>query len=380
MREFLPVEKGDLYLYLGKDSLFILNEKSGHVFGFEKEAAAFVLRIEELLERNDKTALAQLSQELPDAVERIVDILEGRTETSDENYEPPMDTGVFTPDEKERRVYRAGDMFSFHVACPTQEFCERIEPQFDHLKEENAIEVAGAARSIKVDFKRSPDGLWQLYFNDRPVGSPAALSTMPLMLQENLIIAYYQSRPYLMALHAAAVSVGGRAVVMPAVSGSGKSTLSAAFAANGHALFSDEIALLGYDGKVKPVPFSMNIKEGSWQVLEPMYPTLLHLPSHLRFDGQLVKFLSPVNLKEDHEEIGAIVFPRYEKGASCRVEELGSCETLRRIREAGYQLDVPLVHEHFEGILEHLLAKPSYALTYGSLDEAMATVRELMVG
>ena len=376
------MEKGGVYKYLGDDSLFLLNTQSGHVLGFEKESAALALHVDELLKRNDEKALAQLATQLPDGtVERIVDTLRDDIETSDETYEPPLDIGEFVPDGKERVAYRAVDVLFFHIAFPTPEFAERIEPQFRHLRvkeEEDASRPV--ARSVNVDIERAENGLWQLYFNQKPIAAPVASETMPLILQENLIIAYYQARPYLMALHAAAVSVEGRAVVMPAVSGSGKSTLAAAFAARGYGLFSDEIALVGHDGRVRPVPFSMNIKEGSWRVMEPHYPALMHRPSHLRFDGQLVKFLSPVNLKEDCEEVGAIVFPKYEKGASCRVEELSACETLRRIKEAGYQLDEPLVAERFESILEHLLAKPSYALTYGSLDEAMATVRELVVG
>ncbi|WP_456452206.1 hypothetical protein [Hydrogenimonas sp.] len=338
------------------------------------------LHIDELLKRNDEKALAQLAMQLPDgAVEQIVDTLRGDIDTSDETYESPLDIGEFVPDGKERVTYRAGDVLGFYIAFPMSEFYERIEPQFRHLQVEyNASHFV--TRSVNVDIERAKNGLWQLYFNQKPIAAPVALETMPLILQENLIIAYYQARSYLMALHAAAVSVEGRTVVMPAASGSGKSTLAAAFAARGYGLFSDEIALVGHEGRVCPLPFSMNIKEGSWEVLASLYPALMHQPSHLRFDGQLVKFLSPVNLKQAEEEVGAIVFPKYEKDASCKVEELSACETLRRIKEAGYQLDEPLVVERFERILEHLLAKPSYALTYGSLDEAIMMVRELVVG
>jgi hypothetical protein len=156
--------------------------------------------------------------------------------------------------------------------------------------------------------------------------------------------------------------------------------LTAALAATGFSLFSDEIARLDREGRLTPIPFSLNVKEGSWKVLAPYYPMLEERPEYLRFDGQRVKLLPPKNLSEENVEVSTILFPRYEKGAKCRLKPLSAAEALRRITEAGYQLGRPLCEEDFEALLSHLLSKPSYELSYGSLDEAIEAVNEVVDG
>ena len=83
---------------------------------------------------------------------------------------------------------------------------------------------------------------------------------------------------------------------------------------------------------------------------------------------------------EKNDAISMLIFPKYEKNAECKLERLSSCETLKRIRHAGYQLEKPLSEENFELILSHLLSRPAYSLTYGSLEDATEKIKELCGG
>lgn len=66
----------------------------------------------------------------------------------------------------------------------------------------------------------------------------------------------------LLAMHASAVDVDGRCVLFAGDSGSGKSTLTAAFHDRGHGVITDDLALVGIDGRGDPVvqPGSRHVK------------------------------------------------------------------------------------------------------------------------
>ena len=183
-----------------------------------------------------------------------------------------------------------------------------------------------------------------------------------------------------MALHAAAVERGGKRFIFPGASGSGKSTLTVSLVYEGWGLYSDEIALLGEDGELSSVPYAMNLKEGSWAVAGHRIHDFDELDTFVRFDGQRVKMIPPRHLVTERKEVDYIVFPRYKRDEACRMEPLNLCETLRRIKEAGYQLQRPLDEESFDRIVDKLLAKPSYALVYGDLKDAKNALTEVMGG
>ncbi len=57
----------------------------------------------------------------------------------------------------------------------------------------------------------------------------------------------------LLPLHASAVDIGGRALLLSGHSGAGKSTLAAAFAARGYRLLGDDLCALAFDGVEAPL-------------------------------------------------------------------------------------------------------------------------------
>ncbi|WP_353663173.1 hypothetical protein [Hydrogenimonas sp. SS33] len=365
-------------MFLGEDSLF-LYKQSGHVFGFEKEAAALLLQIDEKLSQGiKKERLPDLFPDVPvNDIDTLVDILLSRNVSADdEDYEQPLDTGFFTKDTKTRITYSVSPLpLNFSVHYPDRSLYTLIHPIFSHFSTSYFPE-----RTINVDFEDTSEGLWQILFNGKKVAYPVKAETLPLVLQENMIIASYQSTPYLIALHAGTVGKKGRCVVMPAQSGSGKSTLTAALADAGFSLYSDEITRLDYDGKIVPLPFCMNIKEGSWSVLENRYASLRHSAEYLRFDGQKVKMIPPKNPAKEEGEAAILLFPKYIEGNTTVIKKLSQCEALHRIKEAGYQLEKPLTSETFHAVLKKVINRPAYLMEYGSLDEAVAKVDALLDG
>ncbi len=370
-----PLYAKSISAYIKEESLLLFFKESGRVYGLEKEHAALFLQIDELLQKHEEGSIQTFFPQVPAKyIKSLIDLRLSRYESDDmEEYEPPLGIGEFVEDEKERVCYDTGRIL-FYVAFENREVREKIEPIFAHL-----CVKRGGSKKVNVDFSLK-DSKWQILFNGRPVAAAAPKETLPLTLQENMIIVHYQSEPYLTAIHAGAVAIESRAVIFPGSSGSGKSTLTAALAAEGHSLFSDEIALLDCEGELSSIPFCMNIKEGSWGVLRNTIPALSQKESYLRFDGRRVKFVPPLNLSQKKSPVDMVIFPKYRAGSDLLLKRLSACETLKRIKEAGYQLGGELSERSFEKILSNVLDAPAYLLEYGSLEEAKRQVERLVRG
>lgn len=368
----VPLQCSFLHAYIIDSSLLLFSEKSECVYGFEKETAALFLEIDTLVAAaKDKKEILKMFPSLPqELITELYTLAVSAEEMPKESYGQKLPRGEYVSDELLRTCYVANGL-SFVVNYPHAEIYKHLHPVFEHL----ASDLPSEER-IAVDFKVH-DGLWQILFDKIPLAYPVDLATLALILQENMITALYQSRPHLIAMHAAAVGFAKALFILPAVSGSGKTTLSAALMKAGFELYSDEISTLDMQGRVDALPFALNIKEGSWSVLEKSYPCLVHAPAHLRFDAQRVRFLRPESSGVPSRKPTHLVFPKYRAGAATRLLPLSACEAMKRIAEGGYQLDVPLNATRFEAIASALMELPRFTLEYASLSEAIELFKEL---
>jgi hypothetical protein len=91
--------------------------------------------------------------------------------------------------------------------------------------------------------------------------STDALDVLIYRIDKKITIALQLERPDLFFLHAAAVSVNGRVVAMPAFPGTGKSTLTLALVENGLEYLSDELAPVDPRSlTVEPYPHAVCLK------------------------------------------------------------------------------------------------------------------------
>ncbi len=207
------------------------------------------------------------------------------------------------------------------------------------------------------------------------------------MLHANLLMLAYDAAECLAAFHAGAVVRQDGCILMPAVSGSGKSTLTAALLQAGLGYCSDDVVLLDRDKlQVRPVPISLGIKKGSWPVLRSRFPQIDRLTTHLRGDGQQVRYLPPPatslaycqdNCPATTVPVSHIVFPRYAPDATGGLQALRPGEALCRMAEAGYDTNTCLTRETVGKLLNWLRTIPCFTLEYDSLDQAVARIRSL---
>jgi len=136
-----------------------------------------------------------------------------------------------------------------------------------------------------------------------------AISLVPALVRA-LDEAVIQRLTELRAVHAGAVVLGGRALLLPGATHAGKSTLVAELLREGATYLSDEYALIDSEGRVHPYPRPLLLRNGSPEQ-HPVLPAECHVPvGH-----------APV-------PIGWIVSLEYEPGGEWSVAEVPQSEGL----------------------------------------------------
>jgi len=369
----LPLHSKILHAFAIDESLLVYSEKTQNVYGFEKGNAVLFLQIDELISDHP---CEEIVKKFPTVdvsiVKQMYDLLIGEETVENVVYEPDRDLGIYTQDMLLRHTYQADDIV-FTVYYPDDTFYKRFHPVFEYLH----IENPEGKTMVSVNFV-SADELWGIQWNDTPVEMTMPEARLATFLQEKMMTCTYQAQEYLISLHAGSVEKNGKVVILPAVAESGKTTLTAALLYDGFHLFSDEVTALDYRGTVHPLPFCMNIKEGSWKVLSPLYPHLETCDTHSRFDGQNIRFLPPVNMHRGRQKASHIVFPKYMPDAQTTLTQISAKEALEKIKEASYQVQDHMDKDKFELILKHLVSLPRYTLVYSDLDEAIAVINTLV--
>lgn len=185
----------------------------------------------------------------------------------------------------------------------------------------------------------------------------------------------------LCAVHAGALATPGGALLLPGNAGRGKSTLSAGLAASGLPMVADDTTLLAGDPPLAvPVPTGLCVKRGAYPVLGSLFPALAALPEWSRPDGLVAKYLRPgIDLGW---AVGAVpvrwlVFPHYDPAHRTRLVPLPRAAALERLLSGVYFLSGTLDAANLDALIGWLAGVDCYELPLGSLDEAVAAVREL---
>ena len=368
-----PLQNKTLYAFAMDESLLVYSDKTQNVYGFEKGNAALFLQIDELLgSYSCEEIMEKLLSVDTTIVKQMCDLLSGKETAEDLEYEPDREFGIYTEDNLMRIHYQADDIV-FAIHYPNEAFYKHLHPVFEYLYVENPT----GKQMVSIDIVQSGD-LWEVRLNNNLVETAITEGRLATFIQEKMMTHTYQAQRYLISMHAGSVEKNGNVMVMPAVAESGKTTLTASLVHSGFNLFSDEVTSLDYEGYVHPIPFCMNIKEGSWKVLSPMYPSLDHSGVHSRYDGQNIRFLPPVNLHNGRQKASHIIFPKYKPNAKTTLTQISANEALSRVKEAGYQVQENMDKDKFELILTHFVSLPKYTLVYSNLDEAIAEINMLL--
>ena len=185
-------------------------------------------------------------------------------------------------------------------------------------------------------------------------------------------------------LHAGAVEMGGRAVILPAMPGSGKSTLTAALATRGFRLLSDEFGVVRFgDGQLLPLLRPVALKNESIDVIARFAPEATIGPRFPKTRKGTVAHMAPDLRAIDNRDVPArpalIVFPRYDPNVEFELERERRSHAFSRlsVNSFNYEMLGPVAFDAVTGLVESCHV---YRLTYRDLDRAIAGIRELLAG
>lgn len=245
----------------------------------------------------------------------------------------------------------------------------RVAPTFDHLR----AECAGPC----TDYS-----LWTevgLAFVGR--NGPAAIVTprqAAPVLKASLTEAVLAATGEQIALHAACVTRGGRALLLSGPPGAGKTTLALALATTGFDYQGDDIAILRRDGTVSGVPFAPAVKAGAWGLVGAFRPDLCTTMVHERLDGKRVRYLPPPGgAKTQPLPLGWLI--RLDRGGDgpASLAPLHPADALADLIAGAYSaartLSVPLL----EALVGAMTGARLNTLRYARADDAAKTLRLL---
>ena len=244
---------------------------------------------------------------------------------------------------------------------------KRISPIFAHLarpagKPASRIEVVEA------------DGLTFVSSNGGPASVIGASQAAPfikgLLVEEVLAAA-----PPNIALHTACLGHRKRALLLSGPPGAGKTTLTVALSRSGFDYVSDDIALLGPDGRVQGVPLPPAVKEGAWPLLGRYCPDIAALPVHMRLDDVPVRYLGVTRPPQiAWMDAGWIVHLRRVAGARPELRKLDPVGALVQLMDEAHSSAGAATMEEMRALIALVERALCFDLIYSDLDAAIAAL------
>jgi hypothetical protein len=217
-----------------------------------------------------------------------------------------------------------------------------------------------------------------VYCNGKPEGRAIRLSSLGPLVKSVLWTIAVNAHDFVLDLHAGVVGKDGRCILLPAAPGSGKSSLTAALSNSGLGYYSDEVALVERGSfQVSPVPLAICVKSTGWALMSRYYPELLSLPTHRRGDDKQVRYVAPpaTTVQKRPAQVSHIFFPRYSAEEPTQLIKLARSQALMRLMDQCLASRLRLETGEVRELVRWIGGIECYALTFSSLDEAVALVR-----
>ncbi|WP_423601899.1 hypothetical protein [Sphingomonas sp. MS122] len=265
-------------------------------------------------------------------------------------------------------IHVAGVDAAIHYAGAEQYM--RISPIFSHL----AHPISKPATCIDI---ADADGLTFVSCNGGSasvIGASQAAPFIKGLLVEDILAA----APPNIALHTACLAHRDRALLLGGPPGAGKTTLTVALSRSGFDYVSDDISLLGRDGRVQGVPFAPAIKDGGWALLRRFCADIAALPTHMRLDDVAVRYLC---LTQPPPIVwmnaGWIVHLRRVAGARPELRKIDPVAALVRLMDEAHSAAGAATLEEMRTLIALVERARCFDLIYSDLDAAIEALSVL---
>ncbi|WP_111682136.1 hypothetical protein [Winogradskyella tangerina] len=175
---------------------------------------------------------------------------------------------------------------------------------------------------------------------------------------------------WLGTFHGSTISNGNSSILLVGASGKGKSTLCALLSVHGFELVADDVSpMLSEDGNIYYNPSAISIKEGSFDILNPIIAQFDQLPETVfnKTKGKL-KYLPCKQPSNISYPCKAIVMVNYEKSAETVLESITVKELLETLIPESWISHRP---QHSKQFLDWLKSVYFYKLTYSETESVI---------
>jgi len=374
----LPSNNPYIALFISDGGLAVYAKKSDTLYGFEEHAASLFLRLEQGEDAADILSdfTGETQQDVALLLEQCQLLLSGQQTEKHMAYAPALDYPTSIPTyPNSGKIYQLlNTNFLIHADSPAYQ--ELLQSHLAHLE----VSEHPSKPDIVFALHQQGDCIIPL-MNGKQIHAGLTSQRLYPFMQDWMRVTAYQRVPYLLTLHAAALYKDDKCILLPGVSGAGKSTLTAALLSKGYQLLTDETAVIDlFDFGIYPVPMPLGLKEGSWQLLEHLYPTLMSLPAHRRFDQKPVRYLPPPEIQDvTLARISAthIIFPQVSDGETGDLLSISLLQALAKLDETGYQVQDKLGEEKAESMLFWLAGLQAYEVHYQHFNQAVEVIETL---
>jgi hypothetical protein len=250
-----------------------------------------------------------------------------------------------------------------------------IEVMFDAL-------ARGDARARhRVTIRADDEDRFSLTTDQECTESGLDRDEIPGALMEKVMGLMLEPMDVALALHAGAVALRDKAIVVAGPTASGKSSLVAWFVANGFEYLADEVVALT-DGEAEVLGFPRGlVAKGEAGAQISGMTAFRHAPS-IRA-GSTTIFRPPhTTATLDHRRCGLLIFPRFEAGAQLAIRSATAAQAGLRLMECNLNAR-NLRDGGFAAIAALARTTPALVLHYGDfgqLDGAIDVLSRLLLG
>lgn len=274
---------------------------------------------------------------------------------------------------QQTRTFRALE-HTFAVRSNDAAIARHVEDIFADL----TVDEAPGGTYLLADLGTDDTPRFLLRWGDEHLARTVAPGRALSMLQWHVNQRAVSSTTGHLLLHAAAAEWAGGALALPAPMNAGKTTLVAALVDDGFGYLTDETLALDRDTlRVRPYPKPLSIDPGSREVLARLRPDVhaslrttlewqWHVPASSIRPGAVV---GPTPLRW-------VVAPRYELGATTRLEPLARAEAVLVL--AGQSFDQPLGAGGFRALADVVRQCACSRLVVGDLAAAATMIGHLV--
>ncbi len=237
------------------------------------------------------------------------------------------------------------------------------------------LEVTGATPDVRLRLVEHRNRV-RLFRDDVWVLSCTA-EELPTALKGQLLLEVLSGGAYELALHAACLARGDRALLLCGNPGAGKTTLTLALVDSGFDFAGDDVTLLDSGGRSIGLPFAPAVKRGAWSVLASCCPEILAAPDYRRPDGMRVRYPAPrIATPSPPRPVGWVVLLDRQADVAAHLESLGPDDALRGLLDGAFSTEGELTGTAFDVLARVIGSAETWRLTYSRLDDAVALLGE----